>query len=129
MEVVFGSPGLSHIVQKILRSLDFKSLLLMRLVCKSAYNQVEDLAAKINFEDLQKLLEEFTEARSMTDDEKECWNNFLKQTFCNGSESNPFMNLYLKNFLAPNCNLSSFSRIGQFQMSKKCTFNVISYMI
>ena len=96
MEVVLGSPGFSHMIQKILRSLDFKSLPTMRLVCKSANNQVEDLAAKIRFEDLQKLLEEFTEARSMTDTEKEGWNSFLKQAFCNGSESNRFMNLYLK---------------------------------
>ena len=100
MEEVLGSSGFSHIVQKILRSLDFKSLPTMRLVCKSANNQVEDLAAKIRFEDLQKLLEEFTEARSMTDAEEECWYNFLNQAFCHGSESNPFMKLYLKNVLS-----------------------------
>ena len=100
MEVVLGSPGLSHIVQKILRNLDFKSLPSMRLVCKSANNQVKDLAAKLRFEDLQKLLGEFTEARSMTDSEKELWNSFLKQAFCNGSESNRFINLYLKNVLS-----------------------------
>ena len=100
MEVVLGSPGLSHIVQKILRSLDFKSLPSMRLVCKSANNQIEELAAKINFKDLQKLLGEFAEARSLTDAEKECWNNFLKQAFCNGSKWNPFMSLYLKHVLS-----------------------------
>ena len=100
MEEVLGSSGFSHIVQKILRSLDFKSLPTMRLVCKSANNQVKVLAAKISLGDLQKLLEEFTEARSMTDSEKELWNSFLKQAFCNGSDSNHFVNLYLKHVLS-----------------------------
>ena len=100
MEILLGSPGLSHIIQKILRSLDFKSLLSMSLVCKSANNQIEDLAAKIIFDDLQNLLGEFTEARSMTDSEKGGWNSFLNQAFCNESESNPFNKLYLKNVLS-----------------------------
>ena len=110
MEAVLESPGLSHIIQKILRSLEFKSLPSMRLVCKSANNQVKDLAAKVSFENLQKLLEEFTEARSMADTEKELWNSFQKQAFCNESESNRFMNLNLKNVL---------SRVTQYRSELK----------
>ena len=52
MESVFQNPGLSHIGKRILKSLDFKSLKSLRLVCKSANNQVEDLGfcRKVIFE-------------------------------------------------------------------------------
>ena len=107
MEVVLGSPGLSHIIQKILRGLDFKSLVSCRLVCKSANNQVKYLASKVSLEDLEQLLERFSKARSMTDFEETQWNSFLIHMFNNWSESindwpesNKFMNLYLKEILS-----------------------------
>ena len=107
MEVLLGSPGLSHIIQEIFRSLDFKSLVSCRLVCKSANNQVKDLASKVSLEDLEQLLEGFAKARSMTDFEKRQWNRFLIHMFTNWSESindwsesNRFMNLYLKEILS-----------------------------
>ena len=103
MELVFENQGLSHISNKILKSLDFKSLTALRLVCKSANNQVEDLALKITLEDLQLLLKKFAEARSMFLNEKKLWNNFLNYIFNHWSKSinnwpgsNCFMNLYLK---------------------------------
>ena len=109
MEVVLGSPGLSHIIQKILRGLDFKSLVSCRLVCKSANNQVKYLASKVSLEDLEQLLERFSKARSMTDFEERQWNSFLIHMFNNWSESindwselNKFMNLYLKEILSRN---------------------------
>ena len=107
MEVVLGSPGLSHIIQKILRGLDFKSLVSCRLVSKSANNQVKYLASKVSLEDLEQLLERFAKARSMTDFEETQWNSFLIHMFNNWSESindwsesNKFMNLYLKEILS-----------------------------
>ena len=107
MEVVLGSPGLSHVFQKILQSLDFRSLISCRLVCKSANNQVKDLAYKVSLEVLQQLLARFANARSMTDFEERQWNSFLIHMFNNWSESindwsesNKFMNLYLKEILS-----------------------------
>ena len=107
MELVLRSPGLSHIIQEIFRGLDFKSLVSCRLVCKSANNQVKDLASKVSLEDLEQLLEGFAKARSMTDFEKRQWNRFLIHMFTNWSESindwsesNKLMNLYLKEILS-----------------------------
>ena len=107
MEVVLESPGFSHLFQKILESLDFKSLISCRLVCKSVNNQVKDLASKVSLEVLQQLLARFAKARSMTDFEERQWNSFLIHMFNNWSESindwsesNKFMNLYLKEILS-----------------------------
>ena len=103
MESVFQKPGLSHISQKILKCLDFKSLTSLRLVCKSANYQVEDLASGITLNELQGLLEKFSIARSLQLAQKNGWKRFLNYIFNNWSESindwpesNGLMNLYLK---------------------------------
>ena len=107
METVFQKPGLSHISQKILKCLDFKSLTSLRLVCKSANYQVEDLASGITLNELQGLLEKFSIARRLQLAQKNGWKRFLNYIFNNWSESindwpesNGFMNLYLKEILS-----------------------------
>ena len=107
MESVFQNPGLSHIGKKILKSLDFKTLTSLRLVCKSANNQGEDLASGITLNELQGLLEKFTIARSLQLAQEYRWKRFLNFIFNNWSESindwpesNGFMNLYLKEILS-----------------------------
>ena len=107
MESVFQNPGLSHISQKILKNLDFKSLTSLRLVCKSANYQVEDLASGITLNELQGLLEKFSIARRLQLAQKNDWKRFLNYICNNWSESindwpesNKFMNLYLKEILS-----------------------------
>ena len=100
MELVFQNPGLSHIGKKIVKSLNFKSLTSLRLVCKSTNNQVEDFASRITLNELQGLLETFTIARGMDISEKELWNRFLNCVLDNWPRSNCFMNLYLKEILS-----------------------------
>ena len=96
---MFKNAGLSHISRKILQCLNFKSLSSCRLVCKSMNSLIEDWASKVTIEDLKKLFEKFTKARSMTVSETELWTLFFNHLFSHsnlGSESNVFMNLYLK---------------------------------
>ena len=102
MDSFFENPGLSHIGKKILKTLDIKSLSNCRLVCKLWKNEIEAMASKISFQDLEQFLEKYTKARSMSPEEHEIWNNFLVSIYEHSqtrrSKPNLFMKLYLKHF-------------------------------
>ena len=102
MDSFFENPGLSHIGKKILKTLDIKSLSNCRLVCKLWNNEIEAMASKISFQDLEQFLEKYTKARSMSPEEHEIWNNFLVSIYEHSqtrrSKPNLFMKLYLKHF-------------------------------
>ena len=66
MDLLLKTAGLSHISKKILKGLNFKSLSSCRLVCKSMNILIEEYASNVTFEDLKKLFEKFTKARSIS---------------------------------------------------------------
>ena len=76
MDLMFKNAGLSHISNKILQGLNFKSISSCRLVCKSMNDSIKEWTSKVTLEDLKKLFEKFTKARSMTVPEKNCGNCF-----------------------------------------------------
>lgn len=102
MEIFFENPGLSHIGQEILKSLDIKTLISCRQVCKSMNKEIEVLASKISLEYLENMLERYTSTKSMTVEEHEMWHKYLINIFDHsqngGLKSNLFIKLYLKLF-------------------------------
>ena len=102
MDVFFENPGLSHIGKKILKTLDIKSLAYCRQVCKLWNNEIEVLASKKTFRDLEQYLEKYTKARSMSPEEHEIWHKFLVSIYEHsqnkGSRPNLSIKLYLKHF-------------------------------
>ena len=113
MDTFFENPGLCHIGKEITTNLDFKSLITCRLVCKSLNNHIEVLTSKISLEHLQQLLDEFIEARSMSESEKKNWTKFLmfistdKET-----RSNKVIRFYLEHV---------FSRSTKYEANSKKT--------
>ena len=102
MDVFFENPGLSHIGKKILKNMDIKNLANCRQVCKLWNNEIEVLASKISFIDLEQYLEKYTKARSMSPEEHEIWHKFLVSIYEHsqnkGTKPNLSMKLYLKHF-------------------------------
>ena len=105
MNSLFENPGLFHIGRKIIVNLDFKNQVNCRHVCRSWNTFIEYLSSKISKEHLTKLLEKFSERRSLSYSEKVSWKRLIRCS-CANFEDLRILNLYLQHVLIEN----NFSR-------------------